>query len=241
MKMTRLVFMPVLLLALLSLAVAASEQQVRERMQMLIPGAVPDAVVETPVDGVYEVRYGTQILYMSADGKYVFQGNLVDTETRTNLTETSRTVARKQVVENLDESRMVIYGANGETRHVVTVFTDADCTFCRRMHAEMNEINDRGITIRYLLFPRTGVDSPSYRKAVSIWCADDRHHAMDEAKLGREIPAKTCDNPVQEHMALGEQLGVQGTPALVLESGQMLPGYRPVNELAAILEQLSKR
>ena len=240
MKMTRLVFMPVLVLALLSLAVAASEKQVRERMQMLIPGAVPDAVIETPVDGVYEVRYGTQILYMSADGKYVFQGNLVDTETRTNLTENSRTLARKQVVEELDESRMVIYGANGETRHVVTVFTDADCTFCRRMHAEMNEINDHGITIRYLLFPRTGVDSPSYRKAESIWCADDRHHAMDEAKLGREIPEKNCDNPVREHMALGEQLGVQGTPALVLESGQMLPGYRPVNELAAILEQLAK-
>jgi thiol:disulfide interchange protein DsbC len=240
MKKIRIALPSVLALALVSLSAVASEDAVRERMETLIPGVSPDTVVETPVEGVYEVRYGTQILYMSADGKYVFQGNLVDTETRTNLTESSRTEARKQVVDALDESTMVIYPANGETRHVVTVFTDPDCTFCRRMHAEMAEINEHGITIRYLLFPRTGVDSPSYRKSVSVWCADDQRHAMDEAKLGRDIPPKNCDNPVQEHMALGEQLGVQGTPALVVESGQMLPGYRPVNELAAILEQLAK-
>lgn len=227
-----------LVLAAFSLSAMASEELVRERVQTLIPGAVPDAVVETPVAGVFEVRFGTQIFYMSADGKYVFQGNLVDTDTRTNLTESSRTLARKAVMESLDESRMVIYPANGEMRHTVTVFTDPDCTFCRRMHAEMSEINERGITIRYLLFPRTGVDSPSYRKAVSIWCADDRHEAMDQAKLGREIPENNCENPVREHMALGEQMGVQGTPALVLEGGEMLPGYRPVAELEAILEQL---
>src|SRR5690606_38667024 len=105
-------------------------------------------------------------------------------------------------------------------------------------HAEMSEINERGITVRYLLFPRTGVDSPSYHKAVSIWCAEDRNAAMDEAKLGRDIPTRNCENPVREHLALGEQLGIQGTPALVLESGDMLPGYRPVDEPVALLEQV---
>lgn len=230
-----------LVLAMPFLSASASEEVVRERMKTLIPGVTPDTVVETPVRNVFEVRFGTQILYMSGDGKYVLQGNLVDTETRTNLTESSRTLARKGVVDSLDESRMVIYPAKGETRHVLTVFTDADCTFCRRMHAEMSEINARGIKVRYLLFPRTGVDSPSYRKAVSVWCADDRNSAMDQAKLGREIPVKNCDNPVQEHMLLGEQMGVQGTPALVLEGGELLPGYRPVNELEALLEQVRKR
>lgn len=226
------------LLLAASLSVSASEDLVRERMQELIPGATPDAVTATPVEGVYEVRYGAQIFYMSGDGQYVFQGNLVDTETRTSLTEVSRARARKDVINGLDESRMVIYPADGETRHVLTVFTDADCTFCRRMHAEMSEINERGITVRYLLFPRTGVDSPSYHKAVSIWCAEDRNAAMDEAKLGRDIPTRNCENPVREHLALGEQLGIQGTPALVLESGDMLPGYRPVDELVALLEQV---
>ena len=226
-----------LVLAGISLSAIASEAVVRERMQALIPNATPDAVVETPVEGVFEVRYGIQVFYMSGDGKYVLEGNLVDTETRTSLTEASRTQARKQVVDTLDESRMVVYPPNGETRHVLTVFTDADCTFCRRMHAEMSEYNERGIKIRYLLFPRTGINSPSYLKAVGIWCAEDRNHAMDEAKLGREIPVADCDNPVQEHMALGERLGVQGTPALVLESGAMLPGYRPVDDMERILEQ----
>ncbi|HSP00447.1 MAG TPA: DsbC family protein [Thioalkalivibrio sp.] len=233
--------LPALILILATLPLSAFAQDVEERLQGLIPGATPDLIKESPVDGLYEVRYGTQIFYASADGQYVLQGNLVEMASRTNLTELSRTAARKTVMDSQDESRMVVYAPEGETKHVITVFTDADCTFCRRMHAEMDELNEEGIKVRYLLFPRAGVDSPSYRKAVGVWCADDRNKAMDEAKLGKDIPTRSCDNPVQAHMQLGEQVGVQGTPAIILEGGEMLPGYRPVNELVAILEQVSKK
>lgn len=230
--------LPAVALSLAVVSQSALAQTVEERLKGMIPGVTADAVLESPVPGLYEVRYGTQIFYATGDGRYVLQGNLVEMASRTNLTEASRTEARKVVMEAQDESRMVVYAPKGEVKHTITVFTDADCTFCRRMHAEMDQINELGIKVRYLLFPRTGVDSPSYRKAVGIWCADDRNHAMDEAKLGKDIPTKNCDNPVQAHMLLGEQVGVQGTPAIVLEGGQILPGYRPARELAAILEQV---
>jgi thiol:disulfide interchange protein DsbC len=119
----------------------------------------------------------------------------------------------------------------------VSIFTDIDCGFCRRLHAEMAQYNKQGIAVRYLFYPRAGIGSDSYKKAVSVWCADDRQAAMDSAKAGNEVPEKTCENPVEAHYELGQQMRVQGTPAIVLEDGEMVPGYVPPDKLRRALDQ----
>ena len=140
------------------------------------------------------------------------------------------------VLSKIDEDRMIVYGPD-DAKHTITVFTDIDCGFCRRLHSEMDQYNKQGIAIRYLFYPRAGIGSDSYNKAVSVWCADDRHAAMDAAKAGKDIPSKTCDNPVEAHYELGQQMRVQGTPALVLSDGEIVPGYVPPAKLRRALDE----
>jgi thiol:disulfide interchange protein DsbC len=129
---------------------------------------------------------------------------------------------------------MVIF-APEEYDHTITVFTDIDCGYCRKLHNEIDAFMAEGIRVRYLFYPRAGLGSPSYQKAVSVWCADDRKQALTDAKAGEPLPEKSCENPVADHMALGEAMGVTGTPAILLENGQLVPGYVPAKRMAAIL------
>jgi thiol:disulfide interchange protein DsbC len=135
---------------------------------------------------------------------------------------------------------MVIF-APEKYQHTVTIFTDIDCGYCRKLHAEVSKYNDLGIRVRYLMFPRAGQGSLAYRKAVSVLCASDRNTAMTRAKAGEEIEMKECDNPVDREMALGQEVGVTGTPAIFLESGDLIPGYVPADRMAAILEKTDKQ
>lgn len=210
-------------------------EELRQSLGALLPGVQTESVRETPMKGLYEIVMGAQVFYMSADGQYLIQGNLVDVATRTNLTDASRNTARRAAVDGVAEERMVVFSPE-EVKHSVTVFTDIDCGYCRKLHSEIEGYNEEGIEIRYLFYPRSGAATPSYGKAVSVWCADDRKQALTDAKSGKEVPAKECDNPVTEHMALGEAMGVTGTPALVLEDGELVPGYIPPDRLAAFLD-----
>ena len=130
---------------------------------------------------------------------------------------------------------MVVF-AGDKADHTVTVFTDIDCGYCRKLHSQIDEYEDEGIRVRYVFYPRAGVKSESYKEAVSVWCSEDRNKAMTEAKAGRLMEEKTCDNPVQSHMELGELLGISGTPAIVLDNGDLVPGYVPPKRLAAIIK-----
>lgn len=238
----RLVVVVSAVLAVLLPVWAAGEKvpdEVKARLDALVPGAQPDNVRKSPVDSIYEVSYGAQVVYLSDDGRYMFTGSLYDLNTRRNLTDGSRSSARKVALDAVDESEMIVYGPKNP-RHTVTVFTDIDCPYCRKLHDEIPEYKDLGISVRYLLFPRAGAGSPSYEKAVSVWCADDRNAAMDTAKGGGSVPPSSCSNPVAAQMQLGRELGVNGTPAIVLENGELLPGYRPAKELAVLLDQTAK-
>jgi len=117
------------------------------------------------------------------------------------------------------------------------VFTDIDCGFCRRLHSEIGKYNAAGIRIRYLFMPRAGKGSDSYKKAVAVWCAKDRQQAMTDAKAGKDVPAQTCENPVEEHIALADLMGLSGTPTLILPDGELLPGYVPADRLKAMLDE----
>ncbi|MCB1800831.1 MAG: DsbC family protein [Gammaproteobacteria bacterium] len=215
---------------------AQVEERIRNSLAVLLPGLVPDTIRATPMENLYEVAFGMRLVYATGDGRYLVQGKLIDLETRTEITERRMSELKVAAMAELDEKDMLVYEPE-DTRYTVTVFTDIDCGFCRKLHSEMDQYKSNGIRIRYLMYPRAGIGSDSYDKAVSVWCADDRRAAMDTAKAGGSVPAKTCDNPVAEHHALGQAMRIQGTPALLLEDGEMLPGYVPADKLRQALDR----
>ncbi len=210
--------------------------QLRARLKKDM-GAEPTSITKTPVEGLYEVTIPPRVFYASKDGRYVINGNMFDLETKINLTSAMATKARIISLDQMGESTMIVF-APKKVKHTVSVFTDIDCGYCRKLHNEMDKYNKLGIKIRYLAWPRAGVGSGSFNKAVSVWCAEDRNEAMTAAKKGSKIENKKCDNPVAAHFQLGQELGVTGTPALMLENGQIYPGYVPADKLIGVLDQI---
>ena len=220
-------------------AVAADEMEtINKALQHIIPGSKPDRIAVSAIPGLYEVSYGPDVFYITKDGRFVLQGDLLNTETRENLTDSVRSVARLKLINALDPKGMIVF-APKQVKHTVTVFTDVDCGFCRKLHSQIADYNKYGIAIRYLAFPRSGVDTESYYKAVSVWCSEDRQAALTRAKQGETPKRKTCDNPVREHMALADKLGISGTPTLILEDGSMVSGYIPPDRMSQMLEQVA--
>ena len=218
-------------------AVAADEPAgLRQILAKLIPGAQPDSIGPSPVEGLYEVVYGTEVFYITGDGRYVLQGDLMDMESRVNLSEEKRSTARRRIMAAINPATAIVFRPQ-KTRYVVNVFTDIDCPYCRKMHKEIDEYLKRGIEIHYLAYPRTGVNTESYFKAVSVWCAKDRQAALTFAKSGGKVERKSCNNPVLDHMAKAGQIGITGTPTLVLPDGSVIAGYVPADQLIRILDE----
>lgn len=215
---------------------ADETDQIKARIAKIMPDTPADSIQKTPLQGIYEVTFGPKIIYMSADGRYLLHASITDLDTDKDLTEASQSKAIKTALDKLGEDKMLVFGDPAKAKHTITVFTDIDCGFCRKLHGEMKGYNDEGIAVRYLFFPRSGVHTPSYDKAVSVWCASDRNAAMTRSKSGKDVEAKKCDNPVIEHMRLGELIGVNGTPAIILPSGELLPGYVPPKRLLQYIE-----
>lgn len=203
-------------------------QQLGKKVTEIKPSVLP---------GLYRVTAPPMVFYMSKDARYVINGDIVDIQKKVNLSSHERAAAKMAAINQLSEKDMIIYKPK-KVKHVVTVFTDIDCPYCRMLHNQMAEYNKRGIEIRYLAFPRAGIGSESYKKAVAVWCAKDRKKAMDDAKKGIIVAAKACDNPVAKEYKLAEELGINGTPALVLEDGQIFPGYAPPDKLSAALDRM---
>jgi thiol:disulfide interchange protein DsbC len=222
--------------ALNAFAADAVPEAVRKMLNAIIPDKGPDEIRPAPTGGFYEVTYGADTFYISADGRYMLQGDLLDLKTQVNLTEKKRGEQRLVLMQTVKKEDTIVFSPQDKARYTVYVFTDIDCGYCRQLHKEIKRYNDLGIEIRYLAFPRSGTDTPSYYKAVSVWCADDRKAALTEAKAGRQPPERTCENPVQAEMSLGSKIGVSGTPTLVFSDGSMLPGYLNPAQLAQYLK-----
>ncbi|BBL58921.1 bifunctional protein-disulfide isomerase/oxidoreductase DsbC [Methylomonas koyamae] len=212
----------------------ADEAAIKKALSEFMPEGKIDAVKPSEIQGLYEVTMGGNIFYASEDGKYLVQGQLFDVQAKKNITETKLAGVRKAELDKLGEQKMIIF--KPETpKHTVSVFTDIDCGYCRKLHSEIDQYLAQGITVRYMFFPRAGKGSDSYKKAVSVWCAADRNKALTSAKKGESLDSKSCENPVDEHMALGEAFGMNGTPMIVTQKGNILPGYVPAAQLAKIL------
>lgn len=215
----------------------AELQSLRQTVSEMFPEIRPEHVFAGPLDGWYTIRKGAIVAYISADGRYLLQGDLIDLDGQVNLTETARNEARRDMMANVPDGEAIIFSPD-EVKHRVDVFTDVDCTYCRRLHAQINEYLGKGIEIRYLLYPRNGPTSESWATAERVWCADDRAEALTLAKLDKEFESKSCDTPmISKHYAMGQDVGLRGTPAIVLEDGTIVSGYLPADQLFQALEE----
>ncbi len=209
---------------------SAKIKELRDNLSNAFPSLKTEHISTTPVDGIYQINQGMSFGYVTEDGEYYFTGDLVDVKEGRSLTETSRKAMRLEILDSIGEDNMIVFPAKKQ-KHVMTVFTDIDCGYCRKLHREMADYNDAGITVRYVFYPRSGPNTPSFQKAENVWCSKDQNVAMTEAKEGKSVSAKSCPTPVMEQYRAGQEIGVRGTPALVLDNGVMQPGYVPADRL----------
>jgi thiol:disulfide interchange protein DsbC len=214
---------------------AAELEQVRTKVSEVFSEIGPEHVRPSPVDGWYTIRKGAIIAYISSDGRYLLQGDLIDLDAEVNLSEQDRNEARLDMLGTISPDNMIVFSPE-VTKYTVTVFTDIDCTYCRRFHSQIDEYMAQGIEVRYLLYPRNGPADESWAKAEQVWCADDRNEALTLAKLGRKLETRSCDTSVvHKHYATGQDIGLRGTPAIVLQDGTLVSGYLPPMELTEAL------
>lgn len=241
----RKIFFTIVAMALLSFNVSAEESKeaaIRSALSALNSQVPIVAVADAPFPGLYEVTLASgEKLYVNEIGSHFIVGEVykVQPDGRlVNLTEEGKKAQRIEQVAAIDPQDMIIFPAAGEARAHLTVFTDTDCFYCRKLHKEIAQINELGIEVRYLAFPRAGAGSKTHRVMDSIWCADkaDQPALFTKAKSGQSIPSLSCDNsPVMSQYALGQKMGVTGTPALILPDGSLVPGYMPAGQLAQML------
>jgi len=212
-------------MALLPLAQAGEIDDVKQALLKNLPNASDAEVKKSEIPGLYQVMAGTQVLYVDKNARYAIQGDIYDLKTHQNLTESSRNSIRKKEIDALGEKNMVVYTPKGKVKHTVTVVTDIYCPYCRKLHSEMSKYLADGIKVRYVFAPFKG--QKSVDASISVLCAKNRDKAMDMAKAGEPIEKKTCDSPIKKHQQLVQELGVRGTPAIILENGYLNPGYMP--------------
>ncbi|MFK7885901.1 MAG: DsbC family protein [Gammaproteobacteria bacterium] len=212
-----------------------------DTVKAAFPGLGDSDIHETPVEGWYEIMLGTQVAYVSADAKYVLRGELIELATNYNYTESRLNDARVKTLAAVNNDEAIMFSPN-KVKHSLTVFTDIDCGYCRKLHSEMEDLESLGVEVKYLFFPRAGPGSASWDKAESVWCADDRNVALTAAKAGKPVAPKACgDAAIKAQYDLGRQVGLTGTPTIVTSSGELISGYLPAQRLVARLEDAAKK
>ena len=217
---------------------AADEAAVRKGIAALAPQAKIDRMRVAPIAGLTEVAVDGQLIYVSNDGKYAISGNIIQIAGKVDLTEQARSAIRRDAFRSITPAQTIVF-APPNPKYTVTVFTDVDCPFCRKLHSQIADYNSEGIAIRYLFFPRTGIGSESYNKAVSVWCAADRHRSLTDAHAGLPLTPKTCSNPVTMDYKLGQRIGVDGTPAIYTADGVQIGGYVSPVQMRQALDKLA--
>jgi thiol:disulfide interchange protein DsbC len=239
----------VCLLSVAAMSQADEEQQQPEKsekseftqkLQQYFPNIKPDSVRPSPVNGLYEVIIGPRVYYLSQDARYLVPASIIDLQAGINLTKPRVHMARLGALERIGEDNMITFSP-AEPEYIITAFTDIDCVYCRKMHSQIKDYNKLGIAIRYLFYPRAGMGSKSYKTSMSVWCNKDRKKAFTDAKAGKEITFKSCENPISAHMKLVQQMELRGTPALLLPSGELIESYIPPAELLKLLRSRASK
>jgi thiol:disulfide interchange protein DsbC len=226
-----------LLAGMLCGSLLAAEPDPRANIVKKFPEVSIDDVQPSPVAGIYQIPMGADMAYVSADGKYLFAGDLFEVDTRANVTERSRAGNRSKLLAKLDERDMIVFSPK-DVKHTITVFTDVDCGYCRKLHGQIDQLTKLGVRVRYAAYPRSGPGTDDWRKMEAVWCAKDRQSAITQAKLGQAVKADDCGaTPVGKQFELGENLGVKGTPAIFTRSGEYSGGYLPAADLLKKLDE----
>lgn len=219
-------------------ASAAEKSDIQAAIEKLNPGSQVEVPRETPIKGLYQTAIDGINGYATADGRYFVAGDLFDVAERRNLSEDVRKERRLADMATTDMSSAIVFSPS-KTAHTITVFTDVECGFCRKLHSEIAQYHKEGIAVRYLAFPRSGPGSDAWKTMEAVWCAKDRGDALTRVKRGEKIeaPANCAPKAIAEHYALGEKLHLQGTPMIVLEDGTVLGGYVSAQQLAVKLNE----
>jgi thiol:disulfide interchange protein DsbC len=235
MYLKSLIVLICLTLAVNFIASADEVEVIRKSMREVLPDLNISRIEKTPLPGMYMVMIGAEIFYVSANGKYLIRGDLIDLANRNNLSEQERTVARAAIIKDIPEDQYIEF-APARPMHTLYVFTDITCGFCQKLQHEISQINEKGIAIRYLAFPREGANTVTSKQMESVWCAKNRKQALTDAMIGLGVKPVECVNPVNAHFELGQAMGVRGTPAIYSEDGRYLSGYMSPDELLSAIK-----
>lgn len=225
------------LLGMSSLSAAdddANVARVRAELSKMIPSADAAEIVASPVAGVYRIQIQGNYAYAYTDGDFILLGDLYNTKDKVNLGDQASNAKIASRMKDVSTEQMIVFGPTDPKRYI-TVFTDIDCGYCRKLHREVPELTAAGIQVRYLAFPRAGIGSESHKKYVSVWCNADQQKALTTAKSGGSVAAATCSNPVSDTYKLGQEVGVRGTPTIIFDDGTVTPGYIPSARLISQL------
>ncbi len=224
-------------LLLISQNIFASKVDIIEGLRPYNISVSEDDIQKTPLKDLYEITLDTEIVYISGDGLYLVQGEIIDLKNRINLTKVHQEQLVKKALNAVPDTDKIIFKAPYE-KHVVNVFTDVDCPFCKRFHAHINELGRLGITVKYLASPIAALHPNAPGRMQSIWCANDKKNAIDIYKKTGKITLKTCNsNIVAKQLALSQSLGVNGTPTIFLSNGTKIAGYMSPE---ALLERIKR-
>jgi len=217
-------------------AAGSADERVRSALQKLDPKFAPDYIGAAPFPGFREVLVGGQVLYVTDDGRYLMQSQPYDIQNKAPVSSAGLLAYRQKLLAKVPQAERIVFAAPN-AKYTVSVFTDIECGYCRKLHQDIAELNRNGITVEYLAFPRMGLGSQDYTDMISVWCAADRKQALTAAKTGQPVAPKNCTNPVAMQYTLGQQMGVNGTPAIFAADGTQLGGYLPPAQLKAALER----
>lgn len=205
--------------------------RIYEQLKPRVNDLTRDAINKSTVNGLYQVTLGFDVYHVTSDGQHLITGDIIELTSGKRVAESGLDAKRSRMIASVDESDMVIFTAQGESKATITIFTDITCPYCRKLHKEVNSLNEAGVTIRYLAFPRNGIPSDGEEQLATVWCSADRQGAMTKAKNGESISAPECDSPVATHYQRGVDMGLRGTPAIVLAYGTLISGYLPAQQL----------
>jgi thiol:disulfide interchange protein DsbC len=223
----------------LHVAAGSAAARVRDAILKVNPQVQIDEITPAPLPGFQQAIIGGQVVYVSDDGRYLMQGTLYDIDHKRNLAEDTMAGLRRKLMVSMPVSDRIVF-APANPKYTVTVFTDVECGYCRKLHSQIADYNRQGIAVQYVAFPRMGLGSDDYKKMVSVWCAADPRAALTDAKSDRPVPYRNCKNPVAMEYALGQRMGLTGTPMILAEDGTQLGGYVPPEQLRQALDKLAE-
>ena len=245
--------LPVLLLGTVSLSACAQPPAPAPEGQAAAPGTAAarataalkkidpaikvDSITAAPVPGFQQAIVGGQVLYVSNDGKYLMQGTLYDIENKRDAGATALAGMRKELLAQIPLKDRIVF-APANPKYTVTVFTDVECGYCRKMHSEIDDYMKQGIAVQYVAFPRMGLASDDFRKMEAVWCSNDRKQALTLAKQDKKVVSKNCTNPVAMQYRLGQRMGLEGTPMVLAADGTQIGGYVPPAQMRQMLDKL---